>query len=284
MRRTRDTKPGVGPHGIRRGGARTEARVISGEALFLLGVGVFVLALVAGYAWSLDRQLRGGLLRQHTEGAARPDWVAIDALPGHVPAAFLVVVDPDFHERDKLVVETGHTTMSRDLVRQVHRLDAPMDGRARELLMAPLLEHHLSRRQLLELYLNRVYLGREGEWPVFGVLHAAREYYGKEPQELTLAEAATLAGMLLTPRIENPKTVPGAIGIRRQEVLREMLRLGMIDASQFQVATAEPLGFQLDAADAPMARPRRWSAEPPPLRLPPELRPQPDTVAPAAAS
>lgn len=277
MRANRTTQSNIGPHGLRRSNT-PDPGLSRSDVMILLGLGIFVVALVAGYAWSLDRQLRGGLLRQHTEAAARPDWVRSEALPPYVANAFLVVVDPHFEERESLVLEADQPTMARDLVRQVHRLGGAFDGRARELVMAPLLENRLSRRELLDLYVNRVYLGREGDWPVFGVVNAAREYLGKEAAEMTLAEAAALAGLLLPPRIERPMDVPGAVGIRRQEVLREMLRGGLISPEQHAAATAEPLAFQPGAAHPPMARPADWQPESRPLRLPPERRPAADTV------
>jgi membrane peptidoglycan carboxypeptidase len=277
MRARRTNQGGVGPHGLRRSHA-PEPGLSRAEVMTLLALGVFVVALVVGYAWSLDRQLRGGLLRQHAEAAARPDWVRTDTLPAHVLAAFVTVVDPYFEEREGFALETEQMTMARDLVRQVHRLGGAYDGRARELVMAPLLENHLSRQGLLDLYLNRVFLGREGEWPVFGVMNAAREYYNKDARDLTLSEAAALAGLLLPPRIERPHDMPGAVGIRRQEVLREMSRRGLISPEQHAAATAEPLGFQPGVAFAPMARPVRWHPESRPLRLPPDRRPAADTV------
>jgi membrane peptidoglycan carboxypeptidase len=279
----RNTPLSPGPHGLRRKKG-PKPGIQRSEILLLLGVGFFVVALVGGYAWALDRQLRGGLLRQHAEASSRPDWVSLQTLPAYVPAAFLTVVDPDLQEREGFAIEADRATLSRDLVRQVHLLSGTLDGRAREIVMAPLLEHRLPSRQLLELYLNRVYLGREDEWPIFGILHAAREYFHKEPNELTLSEAATLAGLLLPPRIESPHDRPGAVGVRRHEVLREMRRTDRITVQDYEAALAEPLGFQPGISAPPMTRPARWQPETRVIRLPPELRPQADTVPEAPAT
>ncbi|MDQ3556460.1 MAG: transglycosylase domain-containing protein, partial [Gemmatimonadota bacterium] len=166
-------------------------------AVCLLAVGA-----VAGFAWEVDRQLRGGLLRQRAEAAARPDWVSLRTLPPGIPRIFVATVDPGFDEREALaeIDVPDRMTLTRDLVRQVHLLDRGLPAAARALAMAPILEHHLSKRAILELYLNRVHFGDSGGEPVYGLFHAAREFFGKQPAELTMGETATLAGLLLPPR------------------------------------------------------------------------------------
>jgi penicillin-binding protein 1A len=245
-----------------------------------MAVAVFIVAGVAGFGWALDRQVRGGILQQRAEAISRPDWARLDQLPPHVPNAFLAVVDPAFMREGALRTGEGGTTLSRELVRQVHLLPASLTGEARELVMAPVLENRTSKESLLELYINRVYMGHEQGEPVFGVFHAAREFLDRSPQELTVSEAATLAGLLLQPRIENPATRPGAVGIRRNEVLRVMLQMGHITAEQYTSAVQEPLGFQPGLGRQPMSRPLDWiEGEERVLRLPEAYRPRPDTAA-----
>src|SRR5690606_32816471 len=100
-------------------------------------------------------------------------------------------------------------TIPRELVRQIHLLDDGISGEARGLFMAPILEQRISRADLLELYLNRVYLGESHDYPVYGIHYAAEEYFDKSASELTLGEAASLAGLLLEPRILRPEQFPG---------------------------------------------------------------------------
>lgn len=246
--------------------------------LFVLAVAFFVLGGVAGFGWSLDRQLRGGLLRQQREAVERPDWVGLATLPEYVPDAFVAVVDPSFLEEGAVRGGRRTTTLSRELVRQVHLLPDDVSGEARERLMGPILEQRASRRGVLEAFLNRVYLGEQRGYPVFGLHHAAREYFDKEPQQLTLGETATLAGLLLEPRITEPENRVGAVGVRRNEVLRVMLLGGLISAEQYRSAVAERLGFQPGLEQQPMSRPADWTEPPAPIRLPEELRPQPDSA------
>lgn len=255
---------------------RAEAAGQRSALLGLLAFAVFVIAAVAGFAWAADRQLRGGLLAQRAEAVQRPDWVPLRELPAHVPLAFVVAVDPAFLYRGPLGESDDGRTLSRELARQVHRLHGGLRSEARALVMGPLLEARLTEDEVLELYLNRVYLGEDQGWPVYGVYHAAREYFGKPPQQLTLGEAATLAGLLLPPRIHEPRRAVGAVGIRRNELLRQMLRAGAITPAEYEAALQEPLGFQPGVEYAPVTRPLGWDRAPEVIRLPPEPLPEPE--------
>ncbi|HEX2094293.1 MAG TPA: transglycosylase domain-containing protein [Longimicrobiaceae bacterium] len=250
-----------------------------GEILLLLGIALFFLGGLVGFGWELDRQLRGGILRQRAEAQQRSDWVRLEQLPPVLTRMVVSVVDPGFQEREAPDTESEGLTLPRDLVRQVHLLDDGLRGEARGLLMAPLLESRLSRRELLELYVNRVYFGRSDGYPVFGVYHAAQEFFQKRPEDLTLSESATLVGLLLQPRILDPGRTPGAVGVRRNEVLRRMREAGEIDAAAYRAAVAEPLAFQPGVEYAPMSRPLRWQEPPALLRLPAVTSPAPDSAA-----
>ncbi len=243
--------------------------------IILLVVVVFVGTAVAAFVWTMDRQLRRGILQQRAEAATRDDWVPLASLPAHVPRAFLTAVDPLFLERRIPEVDAGET-LTRDLLRQVHQLSGDLGGDARELSMGMLLDYRLSRDEVLELYLNRVYLGEHEGWPVFGVYHAAREYFDKEPQELTLGEAATLAGLLLPPRLDEPTRWPGALGARRNEVLRQMLAAGLITPEDFQRAARESLQLRHAAQFTPMTRPIGAPQDTQVIRVGPP--PPPDTL------
>lgn len=234
---------------------RTEPGEHRREILFLFALTFFIVGGVLGFGWEMDRQLRGGILEQRVEAEARRDWISLAELPPVLPRMVVAVVDPGFQGRRPLGSGEDGPTLTRELVRQVHRLDGGLREEAREMLMSPLLEARLSKRDILELYLNRVYFGRSDGWPVYGVSHAAREFFGKEPEELTLGESATLAGLLLEPRIHNPEGAPGAVGARRNEVLRRMMEAGVIGPSAYRAATSEPLAFQPGVEFAPMTRP-----------------------------
>jgi hypothetical protein len=239
----------------------------SSQLLVVLIIAFLVLGMAGGFIWALDRQLRGGLLAQRQEALQRPDWIALESLPPDVTRAFLLVVDPRFAEGSS-PVRAHRPSLPRELVRQIHLLGDGLTGRMRELVMAPLLEFHITQRDIVEFYLNRVHLGRADDFPIYGVHHAASEYLQKEPSDLTLAEAATLAGLLLEPRIEAPAELAGAVGIRRNEVLRAMFLARAITAEKFEDATGEPLAFQPGLAVQPMSLRIPSSADTTVIRLP----------------
>jgi hypothetical protein len=244
----------------------------------VLAVALFVLGIVGGFAWAADRELRGGLIRQRAEAAQRPDWVRLGDLPPHVVEPFVAVVQPSLLRRGRVYPEEDGMTLARELVHQIHMIPRTFTGEARQLVMGPVLEQRLSSDALIELYLNRAYLGRPMGSPVYGLYQAAEEYFGKEPAQLTLSEAATLAGLLLSPRIDDPKGRVGALGPRRNEVLQVMLSGGLIGAEEHAAALAEPLGIQAGLDQMPFSRPADWGAEPEVIRLPPEFRPALDTI------
>jgi hypothetical protein len=241
--------------------------------------------VVVGYEWGLDRQVRGGVLRQRAEAQRRPDWVSLRSLPAYVPATFVAVVQPELLRQGELRPPEHGTTLARELVHQVQLLPNSVSGRAEEMMMGPALARRMTPDGLVELYLNRIALGRQQGVEVYGIGQAAHEYFGKDPRELTLAETATLAGMLLPPRVEDPKTQLGALGERRSEVLSVLVMGGVITEEQYRAALAEPLGFKSGLEQMPMSRPADWGRPTAPLRLPPNLRPTPadSTQSPQAA-
>lgn len=266
--------------GAPRGGRWTtpsEKKRLGGKhqgSFVLLGVlGVAVLVGMVIFGVMAQRRLDAGLLGQYRQALRRPDWVRLNDLPPHVVEAFLASVDTTSFQRTSEFERRTRPLLTRDLVTQVHRLDGSVGDQAWRAAMVPLVEARLSRRAALEYYLNRVSLGKTGDWPVYGVRHATQDYFGKDVRELTLGEAATLAGILLPPRIENPEAASAAVGARRNEVLRRMLLEGDIDEAAFRQAMSEPLGFQPGVDYAPMTRPAGWDKTPEPIRLPPELRP-----------
>lgn len=242
---------------------------------------LFIVGLVAGFAWRLEQELERGLLRQRAEQQRRPDWTPLAALPPYLPRAILLVEDPGYLRRTELqdLGNPGGKTVPRRLLRQVYGLDAGVWAEARAMTLAPLLERRLTRTHILEFYLNRARFGRSGRFTVVGIGDAAREYFDKAPAELTLGESATLAGLLLPPPLDDPRLRSGAVGARRNEVLRRLLAAGVIDDAGFRGAVAEPLAFQPGLRYAPMSRPARWQRAPAPVVIPPPpLNPAADSA------
>jgi hypothetical protein len=250
-------------------------------SLIAVGVlGLIVLAGIGGYLGWSDMQLRAGLLKQEQEARRRPDWVPLNELQPYTRDAFAAVADTTSFARRSQRRGEPLPSVSSEMVRQIHQLTDDLGDQARGQTMAPLLEARTSPDRLLELYVNRVYMGRTENWPLYGVQHAAQEYFGKDARRLTLGEAATLAGILLPPRLQDPEAEPGAVGTRRNEVLLQLLRTKKIDEAAYRAARAEPLAFQPGEDYAPMTRPADWrQSEPAVIRLPEALRPRADSAA-----
>jgi len=113
-----------------------------------------------------------------------------------------------------------------------------------EALLAFKIEHNLSKDQILELYVNQIYLGQRA----YGFAAAARTYYGKALGSLTLAETAMLAGLPKAPSSYNPVANPQRAKQRQRYVLRRMQELGYITQEQFAEALKAPLRVQREKA------------------------------------
>src|SRR4030095_8074467 len=98
-----------------------------------------------------------------------------------------------------------------------------------EALIALALEHRLSKQDIFALYCNEVYLGQRGGVGVRGVAQAARVYFGKALKDISLEEAAKIAGMIQSPARYSPQRNPGAAKTRRDTVIAAMRGEGMID-------------------------------------------------------
>ncbi len=105
-----------------------------------------------------------------------------------------------------------------------------------EILLALKIEKELSKRQILELYLNKIYFGNRA----YGVGSAAKAYYGKSLDRLSIAQMAMIAGLPKAPSIYNPIANPERAMQRRNYALARMYSLGYINASTYQQALAEP--------------------------------------------
>lgn len=121
--------------------------------------------------------------------------------------------------------------------------------------MAILLEKRLSKTQIFELYCNEVYLGQIGSFSIVGFGEAADSFFGKRVKDLTLEEAATLAGIITAPNRYTPLRYPDRALARRNLVLDQMLGYGMISAGERDQAKAKPLLVEktsiLNYSDAP---------------------------------
>jgi penicillin-binding protein 1A len=106
-----------------------------------------------------------------------------------------------------------------------------------EMLLAYKIERALTKDQILELYMNQIYLGERA----YGFSAAARVYFGKDLKDITLAQAAMLAGLPKAPSAYNPIVNPHRAKIRQEYILKRMLDLGYINQAQYDEAIKEPI-------------------------------------------
>ncbi len=172
----------------------------------------------------------------------------------HVSRAFLAAEDSSFYEHGAIdfmgilraaiknlragEIVQGGSTITQQVVKSL--LLTPKRSYRRKLkeaILAYRLEKNLSKDEILTIYLNQIYLG-EG---AYGVEAAARVYFGKHADELTVAESALLAGLPKAPSLYNPYQNPDRALQRRTYVLRQMLDQGWISRKRFQEAVIAPL-------------------------------------------
>ena len=126
----------------------------------------------------------------------------------------------------------GGSTITQQLARQSIGREKTLQRKLKELLFAAQLEHHVTKHEILELYLNKVYFG-DG---LYGVEAAARGYFGKTAAELSVPEAALLAGLLKAPSSYAPSEHPARAEARQGVVLKAMLETGAITREQYDRA------------------------------------------------
>jgi penicillin-binding protein 1A len=186
--------------------------------------------------------------------------VRLDEVPVAVVNAFLAAEDDRFFEHPgidwqgmlralfisagSLEVRQGGSTLTQQLVRTtLIENERTLRRKLREIFLSVTLENELSKQEILELYLNTVFLGQRA----YGVAAAAETYFGKPLAEISIAEAALLAGLPQAPSRYNPVTSREQAERRRAYVLRRMRELNFIDSAQQAAALAEPVSGELHA-------------------------------------
>jgi penicillin-binding protein 1A len=184
--------------------------------------------------------------------------VKYDQVPRSVVEAFLAAEDDRFFQHPgidwqgmlralfvsagAMEVRQGGSTLTQQLVRTtLIENERTLRRKLREIFLSLTLEHELSKEEILELYLNTVFLGQRA----YGVAAAAETYFGKPLSDLTIAEAALLAGIPQAPSRYNPVTSRQQAERRRAYVLRRMRELDYINDQQYAAALAEPVSGEM---------------------------------------
>jgi penicillin-binding protein 1B len=136
----------------------------------------------------------------------------------------------------------GGSTITQQLVKNTYLTpERTLRRKFAEAMLSFTIERRLSKQDIFALYCNEIFLGQRGAVAVRGVDQAARVYFGKELKDLTLAEAATVAGMIQSPTRYSPVNHTDAARARRNTVLGTMVRDGFITVAEAAAASNEPL-------------------------------------------
>ena len=186
-------------------------------------------------------------------GGSSAEPVDIDRLPAYVPAAFVAIEDRRFYEHPgfdplgmaralaadvtKRRFAQGASTITQQLARNLFLTpDQTLERKAQEVILAVQLEQRYSKKQILGMYLSRIYFGGGA----YGLEAAAHRYFNKPASRLTIAEAAILAGIPKSPTHYNPADDYDASLERSHLVLDAMVDTGAISSGQRAEAEARP--------------------------------------------
>ncbi|GAB4258496.1 MAG: PBP1A family penicillin-binding protein [Thermoleophilia bacterium] len=264
-RRRRHQKRGVGQ-------ALSVALVCAPVFLTILALGAFTLGLQTAAAVGrdvprLDQQkavvlaqtsriyAADGTLLAYLYGGENRTVVGGERIPQVVKDALVAVEDERFYQHKGVdlrgvlralvrdveageIVE-GASTITQQLVGNLYldRRDTSFTRKFREMALAWQLESVMSKDEILDQYLNTVFFGSNA----YGIQAAARTYFDKDPKDLTLAEAALLAGLPNAPTAYNPRIHPAAARERRNVVLAKMYSNGFITYEEYRQAAESPL-------------------------------------------
>ncbi|MEY3218953.1 MAG: hypothetical protein RIT27_310 [Pseudomonadota bacterium] len=203
----------------------------------------------------LDPVLIGKIYPTHKEDRI---LAKLDEVPPYLIKALLAMEDRYFYDHNGISVRglgramlvnlknmswsQGGSTLTQQLIKN-HFLTAEktLHRKVKEALMALLLELHYSKSEILEAYLNEVYLGQEGDYAIHGMGLAAQFYFSRSLQQLTLPQSALLIGLVRGASKYNPRKYPDRAIERRNLVLLQMFQQNMITKEQYDQGRSAPL-------------------------------------------
>jgi penicillin-binding protein 1A len=245
------------------------------KKLFFAGLGLFTVTVIAAILWGvlvlsdlpdvsvlkhyrpaaasevLDRE--GRVLTQYYDRKFRI-WVPLSSLPDIVIQAVVTAEDDTFfehkgvnykatwdalvHDAQKRRFARGGSTITQQMIKNVLlSREKTITRKLREYVLARRAEELISKRRILEIYLNEVEWGNG----IYGVEAASRTYFDKHASELSVDEAALLAGMLPNPKYYDPYKRQNKARDRQERVLSNMLQAKQITSDEFTAAMEAPL-------------------------------------------
>lgn len=184
--------------------------------------------------------------------------VTFEEIPTDLTNAFLAAEDSSFFKHSGISIkglgravtevvtddesQTGGSTITMQVAKNYFlSADRTLNRKLTELFLARKMEDELSKNEILTLYVNKIYLG-EG---AYGIRAAAKKYYSKSLENLTIAEVAMLAGLPKAPSKYNPVANPSRALTRRNWIIGRMHELGHISAAQHDEALSAPIGLNI---------------------------------------
>jgi len=181
----------------------------------------------------------------------------LDEMPPYLPKAFLAAEDSSFYEHEGVSpmaifraflqnlqrggMRRGGSTITQQVIKRLLLTpEKTLKRKIKEAILAYRLEHYLTKDEILTIYLNQIYLGSRA----YGVEAAARTYFGVHVGQLTIAQAAILAGLPQAPSRYSPLRDLDAAKVRQHYVLGRMRDLGWITKEEYDAALKEPLVFK----------------------------------------
>jgi penicillin-binding protein 1A len=194
-------------------------------------------------------------------GEERRNVVRFKDIPDVMKKAVLAIEDDRFYEHggvDYLGIvraavhnligggaKQGASTITQQVARNFFlSSEQTIKRKVYEVLLAWKIEKNLTKDQILEVYMNQIYLGQRA----YGFSSAAQIYFGKELKDITIAEAAMLAGLPKAPSAYNPVVNPKRATVRQQYILQRMKQLRYITEAQYEEAKAEKLHTKADSS------------------------------------
>lgn len=186
-------------------------------------------------------------------GEERRDFLRVNEIPKVMKDAVLAIEDARFFEHSgvdyrgmaraalanlRQARSQGASTITMQVARNVYlTADKTFTRKIYEVLLTFKLEHQLTKEQILEIYMNQIFLGQRS----YGFSMAARTYFGKELKDVTIAEAAMLAGLPKAPSAYNPVSNPKRARVRQLHIIDRMVENGFITIEQGIQAKSEQL-------------------------------------------
>lgn len=241
---------------------KTIFAVICLVGIIITGLFVYATAVTLGYKLDEDKLIQNTYKIEYLDfkgneistGKSSYEYAKISEIPKYVTQAFVAIEDKRFFNHNGIDTKgllraafknvksgsfkQGGSTISQQLIKNTHLSHKKTITRKLiEIKLTKELEKKYSKEQILEMYLNSIYFGENS----YGICNASKLYFNKEPQELTISEAATLACIINAPSIYSPYKNPQKCLERRNLILKLMNNKDYITSTEYATAIKTPI-------------------------------------------